>query len=141
MGGGWSLNLRRSSHVLKRISPPLGKSRCVGVEKSNKVRPQANIMHSQYLCLRDEFTSSLPANRVGVQLEKRVNNADDFEIKKHVFAIGKSRADFTFYWRIQIQKPREVSLMRSDTIIVQPLGHIPSFLKETKFAGVSRNQK
>lgn len=69
MEGGWSLNLRRSSHVLKRISTPLGNSRCVAVEKSNNLR---------------------------VQLEKRVNNAEDFEIKKHVFAKGKSRADFTF---------------------------------------------
>lgn len=93
MEGGWSLNLRHSSHVLKRISTPLGNSRCVAVEKSNNLRPQAKIMQSQIFVFLMDL---LPLCRVCVQLEKRVNNAEDFEIKKHVFAKGKSRADFTF---------------------------------------------
>lgn len=76
MEGGWSLDWRRSSHVLERICTPLEKSRWVGVEKSNNVRPQANIMQSQRRCLRDEFTSTLPANRGGFKLEKQVNNAE-----------------------------------------------------------------
>ena len=73
------------------LSTPLGNSRCVAVEKSNNL--QAKIMQSQIFVFFYGFTSTLSSL---CSARKTVNNAEDFEIKKHVFAKGKSRADFTF---------------------------------------------